>query len=457
MIQDMTKGNPVKLILLFSVPLLIGNIFQQLYNLSDIVIVGRLIGLNALAAVGSTGPLFFMFMFVIVGLTSGFAVITAQRFGAKDVDGVRRSVTTSIILSFTFTALLTVVLTLGLHKIMSLMNVPAEIYKDAYNYLSIIVHGLWTMNLYNLLASVIRALGDSKSPLYFLIFASVVNIILAVVLILNFHMGVAGSALAVVISQAISAFLCIYYIKVKLPILHLRKRDWKFDKDFALEHLNVGIPMAVQFSILGFGIIIIQSVCNTFGPVVIGAFTYGIRIEQIAMMPLASFGIAMATYTAQNFGANNFARIREGVKKCSVISLGLSLVMTLVIHIWGADILRLFAGNAHPDVISIAKSYLNISTLFYLFIGQLFIFRNTLQGMGYAVIPLLASLAELFIRSFAAIYLAAKFSYFGIFYAGPIAWVSAAAIVSAGYFLSLKHMVQKKRLKLQIERRQSAA
>ena len=225
MIQDMTKGAPLKLLLLFSVPLLIGNIFQQLYNLADIVIVGRTLGIDALAAVGAISPLFFLIMFVVVGLTNGFAVITGQKFGAKDFDGVRRSVVVSLILGTSFTIVFSIITTILLNPILHWMNVPQEIYHNAFWYIQIVIAGLITGCFYNLLASIIRALGDSKTPLYFLIFASILNIFLALLFILKFHMGVPGSAVAVVLSQAISALMCVFYVKKRFPILHLKKKE----------------------------------------------------------------------------------------------------------------------------------------------------------------------------------------------------------------------------------------
>ncbi len=460
MINDMTKGNPLSLIFWFSIPLLIGNIFQQLYNIADIVIVGRTLGINALAAVGAISPIFFFIMFVVVGLTNGFAVITGQRFGAKDFDGVRRSVTMSTILSTIFTLFFSVLLAVFMDKILALMNVPQEIYKDAYWYIQIVIAGLWVCNFYNLLANIVRALGDSKTPLYFLIFASILNVFLALLFILAFHWGVPGSAVAVVLSQAVSVVLCLWYVKKRFPILHLKKSDWIFDfknnrekeLSFAMDHLNVGIPMAVQFSILGFGILIIQSVCNSFGPDVIAAFTAALRIEQIATLPMISFGVALAAYTAQNYGANNFARIRMGVNKCSLICICLSIVMAFIMHYQGAQIVAIFLGNPEGKIISIAHEYLFLSSLFYFFLGQIFIFRNALQGMGQVVIPLSASIAELLVRSFAAVYLAVKFGYMGIFYAGPIAWVSASTIVAVGYFTSLGRIVRKARIALRQSR-----
>ena len=448
MIKDLTKGEPLKLILLFSVPLLIGNIFQQLYNIADLVIVGRLLGVEAFAAVGAVAPLFFLITFIIVGLTNGFAVITGQRFGAKNYDGVRNSVVVSTILSTAVTVFFTLVGGILMHPFLYLLNVPANIYNNAYWYIEIVVLGLITTSFYNLLASIIRALGDSKTPLYFLIVASVANIFLALFFIEVLKLGVAGSAIAVVLSQAFSVILCLIYVKRKFPILHLKKQDWliKFDRNFynsAFEHLRLGIPMAVQFSIIGLGVIVIQSVCNTFGSNVIAAVTAALRIEQIATLPMVSFGVALASFVAQNFGAKKFRRIRTGVLHTSILSIILSILMAIIMRFWGTDIIREFIGTATSEIIDIAHQYLLISTFFYIFLSQIFIYRNALQGMGEALFPLLASVGELLMRAFAAVYLAIKFGYIGMFYSGPIAWVCACCVLSFGYFRSIKPIVYK--------------
>lgn len=450
MIKDLTRGEPLKLILLFSIPLLIGNIFQQLYNIADIVIVGRTLGVEALASVGATAPLFFLIMFAVVGLNNGFAVVTGQKFGAKDYNAVRRSATVSTILSSAFTLFFSIVFAILMKPILYMMNVPAEILHDAYWYIQICTFGLVLVNFYNLLASIVRALGDSKTPLYFLILASVLNVILALIFILKFNWGVSGAAVAVVLSQGFSALLCLIYVKLKFPILHTKKSDWIFDfvhnendREFAKEHLRVGVPAAVQFSVLGIGILIIQSVCNTFGANVIAAFTAALRVEQIATMPMISFGVALATFVAQNFGAKETARIKAGVIKSSLINIGLSLIMAIVMRFWGPEIIEIFIGKANSDVVEIAHEYLWISTLFYFFLGQIFIFRNALQGMGRPLIPLVSSCAELMVRAYAAVFLAVEFGYFGIFYAGPIAWITAGIIVTIGYFINIKRVEKK--------------
>lgn len=453
MITDMTKGDPLKHILVFSIPLLIGNIFQQLYNIADLVIVGRTLGVEPFAAIGAVAPLFFLITFVIVGLTNGFAVITGQRYGAKDFKGVKDSFIISTILSTVITIIFSVVCAFSMKYILNWMNVPDNIYQNAFWYVEIIVIGLLATTLYNMLASVVRALGDSKTPLYFLIIASILNIILALTFIIVFHMGVPGSAIAVILSQAISVILCLIFIKHKFPILHVKRSDWriKFDDKFfqsVKDHLKVGIPMSIQFSIIGIGIIIIQSVCNTFGSDVIAAVTAALRIEQIATLPMMSFGVALAAYVAQNFGARKFKRIRLGVLKTSTINVILSLCMAGIMRFWGTDIIGAFIGTATKNIIDIAHQYLLISTIFYFFLGQIFIYRNALQGMGETLFPLMACIAELVMRSFAAIYLAIKFGYIGMFYSGPIAWVSASSVLFLGYFSSIKHIIYKVKEKL---------
>lgn len=453
MITDMTKGSPLKHILLFSVPLLIGNVFQQLYNIADLVIVGRTLGVESFAAVGAVAPLFFLITFIIVGLTNGFAVVTGQRFGAKDIKGVRNSVVISTILSVIVTFIFSFIFALSMNYILKWMNVPDNIYHNAFWYVEIIIIGLIATTMYNMLASIIRALGDSKTPLYFLIIASLINIILALIFIIVFHMGVPGSAIAVILSQGISVILCTIFIKYKFPILRIHRNEWfiKFDKDFydsAYEHLKIGVPMAVQFSILGISILIIQSVCNSFGSNVIAAMTAALRIEQIATLPMMSFGVALAAYVAQNFGARKFKRIRLGVIKTSTINIVLSIVMAFVMRFWGTNIIGAFIGTATKEIINIAHSYLLISTIFYFFLGQIFIYRNALQGMGETVFPLLSSIAELVMRAFTAVYLAIKFGYIGMFYAGPIAWVSASTVLFLGYLYSIKHIIYKVKNKL---------
>lgn len=443
MIKPMTEGNPFQLILTFSIPLIIGNIFQQMYNIADVIIVGRTIGVNALAAVGATIPIFMLMFGIAIGLTAGFSVITGQRFGAGDMDGVRRSIATSSWMCGVFTVFSMLTMWCLMDWILQQMNVPQNILPEAYNYIIILSHGIGAMVFYNLLAAILRSLGDSKTPLYFLIVSSVLNVVLALVFIRNFGWGVPGSAIAMVIAQLVSGILCLSYIIKKFPQLHLKKADWVFDRSFVWEHLRMGLPMAVQFTILCLGIIVVQAVCNSFGAVTIAAFSSAMRIEQLALQPMISFGIAIAVYTAQNYGARKFERIRQGVRMGSVITFGFCALAALAVYFLGEQMALLFISDYNEQVVRQAVQYLHLSVPFYFFLGQIFIYRNALTGMGLAMMPLYSSCIELLLRSVAAVFLAGQFGYLGICYASPICWVGASLFLSAAYFIFITILEKK--------------
>ena len=426
--RNMTSGNSMRLLVGFMVPLIIGNIFQQMYSISDVVIVGRTIGVNALAAVGAAAPLFMLFVMMTMGLSNGFTVLVGQFYGAGDVQRMRHSVAMSTMLSFLAVIVLDIVVWLGVDPALHWMNVPAALYADCRAYTVIVAEGLWAMMAYNLLSSLLRALGDSKTPVVFLIIATVVNVFLALLFILEFHWGVPGSAYALVLAQGFSALLCVLYIGRKLPILHLRRADWHWDTRFAVEHLRIGLPMAVQFSVIGLGIILIQSVTNNFGAEVIAGFTAASRVEQLAIQPMASFGIAIAVFTAQNFGARQFRRIRGAVKKCSQIALGFALFMAVLIFFAGEHIVAIFVDPSETAVVAAARQYLHYSVAFYFFLSQIFIYRSTAQGLGVGWVPLVSSVLELAMRTGAAEILAIGrgWGFTGVCFASPIAWIAAA-------------------------------
>lgn len=438
MIQDMTVGNPTRLIVKFALPLLIGNLFQQLYNLSDIIIVGHLLGINALAAVGATAPVFFVFLLIAFGFTGGLTVVTAQRFGAKDYKGLRSSVTHSLIASGILSVLIGASLMFFLKPLLRLMNVPAEIMEDAYTFMFILSGGMVMIVFFNLLSGFIRAVGDSKTPLYFLMLSSVLNICLNLFFIYVLKMGVAGSATGTVIAVSISVGCCLWFIGKKFSILHLTKADWQYDRRFMKEHLNIAIPMGIQFAVLSLGMLILQSVCNSFGPEVIAAMTAAMRVEQVATQPLLALGLAMATYAAQNWGAGKLHRIREGVRNSAIMALSFSLCIALLVRFVGEEMIGIFIEAGNDRVVRIACEYLDVSTLFYFFLGMIFVFRNTLQGIGRSGIPLAAGFTELFMRPFAAIWLAKEIGYPGLFYAGPIAWLGAGLVVTIGYWYTIR-------------------
>lgn len=438
MLTNMTQGKPLKLILPFMVPLLIGNIFQQLYNIADIIIVGRTIGVDALAAVGAISPLFMLQVVLTIGLSNGFTVVTGQRYGARDMNGMRRSIATSIFLSGCFVLLIMLIMHLIIEPVLVLMNIPAELTADARSYAMIITDGIVAMMAYNLLSGVMRSLGDSKTPLYFLIVSSLINIVLALVFIMWFGWGVPGSAIALVIAQAISAVLCILYIYKKFPQLHIKKHDFQLTGSELWQHLRMGLPMAVQFSVLGLGIIFLQAVCNKFGADMIAGFTTAIRVEQLALQPMISFGIAMAVFTAQNFGARRFDRIREAVRKCSLLALAFSLVAAVLLFAFGREVISIFLDKPHAEVLEAARLYILYTVPCYFFLSQIFIFRNAVQGMGIAMIPMCSGVIELIMRTLAAIYLGDMLGYVGICLAEPIAWISSSLFLFGSYLYFIK-------------------
>lgn len=434
MTNDMTTGNPAKLILMFSVPLLIGNIFQQFYSMVDTIIVGRFLGVEALGAVGLTGAMTFLIIGFIQGITSGFSVLIAQRFGASDEEGLKKAVASSLVLTILLSVALTAISLLLTDPLLKFMNTPSDIYHLSKEYISIIFIGIGATFFYNMLSSVLRAVGDSKTPLYFLIIASILNIVLDIVLIVNVDMGVAGAAYATIISQGFSAILCLVYILKKFKILKLKKRHFKNNKEYNKEHLRIGFPMGIQISIIAIGAIIVQSAVNSFGSTVVGAYTAASKVEQLVMQPAISFGVAMATYTAQNLGAGNIDRIREGVKKCAQINVFIGVSAGVILIVFGDFFINLFVTNPSAEVISYAKQYLNISGLFFTAVSMIFIYRNALQGMGHTRVPMISGFAELFARSIIAFTLPSVIGFAGVCLAGPIAWVCASSLLIFDYY-----------------------
>lgn len=440
MIKDLTKGSPLKLITWFALPILLGNIFQQLFHISDILIVGRLLGVKSLAALGASAPIFFMFLIVAFGFTGGLTVITAQRFGAKDIKGVKLSFFHSLIASIVFSGIISFCVIFFLKDILVIMNVPQELMDDAYKFTYILGLAMSIIVLYNLLSGAIRALGDSKTPLYFLIASSLLNIAFNFMFIKFFGWGVQGSAMGTLCSVSFSALACIIFIYAKYPMLKLKLKDCCYSNKIMKEHLLVAIPMALQFSILSIGLLVVQSLCNSFGTNVIAGFTAAMRIEQISTQPLFALGIAFATYSAQNFGAVLIKRIRQGVRQCLFSGLILSIIIGVVVRFYGVDMISLFIENEDNVIINIGQRYLLLSSCFYFFLLCIFIVKNAIQGMGKTFVPVLSSVVELISRIFVAIYLSEKIGYMGVFWSGPIAWVFGALILIIGYFMIIARL-----------------
>lgn len=436
--KDMTTGNPVKLILLFSIPLFIGNVFQQFYSMVDTIIVGRFVGVDALAAVGSTGSMSFLINGFVIGLTSGFAVLVSQKFGAKDEDGLRKAAASAIILSIIAAIIVTIVSVVFAKPLLHIMNTPDNIINDANAYISVIYGGTIATVAYNMLASLLRALGDSKTPLYFLIIASILNVILDVIFIVNFNMGVSGAAYATIISQGVSSILCLIYTYKKHKILRLKKEDFKVKKRVYIKHLKIGVPMALQFSITALGIMTVQGALNVFGSTVIASYTAASKVLQIVMQPAITFGVTMATYCGQNLGAKNYDRIKEGVKKCTEISIGTSIIAGLILVFGGKYFVGLFISNPDASILAYAQECLNYSAAFFIPLGLIFIYRNALQGMGESFVPMMAGAYELIARAVVAFTLPKFMGYTGICLADPIAWLAASIPLGIYYYKKMK-------------------
>ena len=415
MTKDMTSGTPYKLILSFAWPLILGNVFQQLYNMVDTVIVGKYVGVNALAAVGSTGAINFLVIGFATGICSGFSIMIAQSFGAGKYSDMRKYVANSIYLSAAVAVILTVATMLLTGPILRITNTPDEIYHEAYNYIVVIFAGISATIFYNMLAGILRSLGDSKSPLIFLGISSVLNIILDLTFIIVFKMGVFGAGLATVIAQGISAVLCLFYIIKNFDILKFEKDELKFDKTRSLSLVSIGVPMALQFSITAIG-------------------------------SIESMGIARATYCGQNRGAGEYDRIRTGIRQSLIMQMVYCVVSFAAVALFGGVMTMLFIDKRSTDAASIeqilhlSRTYLVINGLFYPTLGILFIIRNSLQGMGYSFLPMLAGVSELAARTLVAFAFVSSFGFSAVCMASPVAWVFADTLLIIVYFVKMKEL-----------------
>ena len=408
---DMTVGNPTKIILNFTLPIFIGNVFQQFYNMADAVIVGKFVGTKALAAVGSTGTIMFLIYGFVVGMTAGFTVLTAQKFGAGDLPAMRRTVAGASILSLIIGLILTAAFMLLMKPWLHLMNTPSDIYTDAYAYIMIISGGILAQMLYNLLASILRALGNSKVPLYFLIFSALLNIALDLFFIIVFHMGAAGAAIATIISQGVSGLLCLVYIIKKVPILHMTREDWHPEGALLKRQMQIGIPMALQYSITAIGTMMVQSSLNILGSTLVAAFTAASKIEQVVTQAYVALGTTIATYGAQNMGAGNIPRIRKGFRSSTIIGIVYSFAAAALVMTVGKYMSYLFVSEDVALIIDSVDIYLKCVGAFFIPLTIVNIYRNGIQGLGYGLLPMMAGVAELIGRGVVAVIAARQHSY----------------------------------------------
>ena len=441
----MATGSPGKNILYFALPVFAGNLFQQIYNVVDTVIVGKFVSTEALAAVGSTGTLNFMILGFMTGLMAGITVLTSQRFGAEDMRGMRRSVASAGMIAIAATIILTAISLLGMHRLLVLMNTPDDIFDDAYRYIMIICAGILVQALYNLFACILRALGNSKVPLYFLLFSASMNIILDLVSIIVLKMGVAGAAYATVISQGVSAVLCFIYMVKKVPILHLTREDFHVEGRLIKNQLAVGLPMAFQYSITAIGTTMVQMALNTLGSTYVAAFTAASKCEQMAGQAYIALGSAMATFAAQNVGAGRYDRVSKGFARATMFGIIFSVVIGLVMYFFGYIVTGLFVTGDATQIEGMVDTYMKYTALFLIPLTVVNVYRNGIQGMGYGLLPMTAGIAELMGRGSVALIAIHYHSYAGVCLASPMAWILASALLLTMYFAIMKkHPMPKK-------------
>lgn len=441
--NDMTKGSPMKIILSFTLPIFLGNVFQQFYNMADTVIVGKFVGTKALAAVGSTGTIMFLVYGFVVGMTAGFTVLTAQKFGAGDMASMRKTVAGASILSLIVGVILTAVFMIFMKPWLRVMNTPEDIFADAYVYIMIISGGILAQMLYNLLASILRALGNSKVPLYFLILSALLNIVLDLVLIVGFHMGAAGAAVATIIAQGVSGLLCLVYIFRKVPVLRMHREDWHPSGHLLKVQLCIGIPMALQYSITAIGTMMVQSSLNILGSTLVAAYTAACKIEQVVTQAFTAMGTTMATYAAQNMGAGDVTRIRQGFRACTILGIAYSFLAAGLVMTVGKYMTYLFVSEDVKTIMDSVDIYLKCVGAFFIPLMAVNVYRNGIQGLGYGVLPMMAGVAELIGRGVVAVIAAKQKSFAGVCLASPAAWLLASALLIVMYYYIMKIDIKK--------------
>lgn len=423
----MTKGSIFPLLISFTIPLYIGNIFQQLYSMVDTIIVGRFAGVDALAAVGSTGGFSFMVIGFAIGLTQGFSAIISQRYGANDRDGMRKAYTHSIIASL-FVGLIISALFFGLsNPMLKLVNTPENIIGMAHDYISIIYAFLLCSIFYNLFSSVLRALGDSKSPVLFLLISSFLNIVLDLLFVIVIQLAALGVAIATVISQGIAAIVSFIYIRKKYPVFRTERTDWKIDKRLLRSLLSIGIPGAIQFSVCAVGVIIIQAFLNGFGSDAIAAYSVGSKIENVITQFYPALGIAMSTFAGQNLGSGQIDRIRKGFKVGLLITVCYSILALFLAQVITEPLCYVFVdrNTVSQEIIDMAIQYTITVSFFFAPLGMILLYRTGAQGLGSGFIPMYSSVTELIVRVIATLILPGMLGYLGICLASPCAWICA--------------------------------
>lgn len=445
---DLTEGSPFKLLFKFSLPILIGNVFQQLYNMADTIIVGHTISSDAMSGVGCTASITFLILGLVWGLTSGFAVRTSQFFGAKDERGIRKSIAVSLELCIIMTILLIALAVPMTGTLLKAMKTPDSYYDYAYYYLITVFWGIGATVLYNIAANTLRAVGDSRTPLYCLVFSAVLNVILDFVCIVYFKMTYIGAGFATVVSQFISGAVCIIYMFAAYPSLRLKKSDWSFNWNIIYGHICVGLPMALQYSITAIGCIFQQTALNGLNssmPGVVTGYTASSRIDNIASQTFNSLGTASATYAGQNYGAQKFGRIKDGVFAAMVFSFISWLIAIVFCFGLGRPLTGLFLNGStindaasYSDMMNYSMKFLIYQCMFYPCLAIVYVYRNTLQGIGKSAVTTIAGVTELAGRSVTAFILVKYIGFTGVCLSNPIAWIVADIFLLITYAVTMK-------------------
>lgn len=440
--KDLTVGSPMKLILGFAFPMFLGLLFQQFYSLVDTMIVGKYLGVDPFAGVGSTGSLNFIVIGFCMGLCSGFSVPISQSFGAKDFPLLRKMVANSVWLCTFFSVVITTLMLLFCRPVLTWMNTPENIFEYAYIYIFIIFAGIPCTILYNMTAAILRALGDSKSPIIFLAISSAINIGLDLLLIIVFRMGVDGAALATVVSQGVSGVISIIYIKKKFDILAMEKGDWKLERHLAGKLTGVGIPMGLQYSITGIGSVILQTAVNGLGSIYVASMTAGSKINIFLACPFDALGQTMAPYAGQNIGARKLDRVGKGLRAACIIGFIVSGLMVIVVKLFGDQLTMLFLDEKDPVIMQNSTQFLIIVSAFYCLLTLVNTVRFTIQGMGFSSLAIIAGVMEMIARGIAGMLLVPAFGYLGACYSSPLAWLLADAFLIPAFFLCKRRVAR---------------
>lgn len=443
--KEMTAGRALPLIFNFTMPLLLGNLLQQTYSLVDAAIVGRFLGINALASVGAGTSVVFLILGFCNGCCGGFGIPVAQKFGARDYSTMRRYVSVSLQLAAVMSVVIAVVTSILCDDILRMMSTPEIIFEGAYAYLLVTFIGVPCTFFYNLLSSIIRALGDSKTPFWFLLFSTVLNILLDLFCILYLGWGVAGAAIATVFSQGVSALLCYVYMMKRFDMLRSTPDERKFNGVLARRLMYIGVPMGLQFSITAIGSIMLQSANNALGTACVAAFTAAMRIKMFFMCPLESLGIAMATYTGQNYGAGKPERIWMGVK-ASALMMIVYWVFTFAVLMLGARTFALlFVEATELEILKDTELFLHISVSFFPILGLLCILRYTIQGAGYTNLAMLSGVSEMIARVLVSLYAVPAFGYLAVCFGDPMAWIAAVMFLIPAFIFVYRRLVRVKK------------